>query len=146
MVDPKSDHSDRRKTAVGYVRVACTEQAKTNGTRSANAVQEERINALAKTRNLKLRMVVADIGRSGNPEQRQGIKMILADCAKQHTDYCLVASTDRIARDLTTRLAIIGRLAALGTAILVADDTTPASSADPSAHASGTAGTSDRGF
>jgi DNA invertase Pin-like site-specific DNA recombinase len=113
-----------RKMAVGYIRVASIGQADSTGTITAITAQQQQIHAVAQAHNLYLGMLLIDVGCKGHPLERTGIKEILAAAASSRIDYCIIAGTDRIARDVATYADVEAHLETLGTTIIDATDPT----------------------
>jgi DNA invertase Pin-like site-specific DNA recombinase len=113
--------TNRKSTALGYVRVSSQEQV-ANG--YGLAVQERAVRQYCKFAGLRLLAVYRDEGISGSNglDSRTGLSEALVRLERGEATTLVVPKYDRLARDLLLQLTITDRLAKAGVAVVSVDE------------------------
>jgi len=91
-------------TALGYIRVSTSEQAKDG---VSLEVQKEQLESYAKLYDIELVDIVADEGASGKSLRRDGLETVLDRMEQGETDAILVYKLDRLTRSVADLGALI---------------------------------------
>jgi site-specific DNA recombinase len=101
--------SSPSKTAVTYLRVSTTEQAKKGGREEGFSIPAQRQANARKAESLSAEVVAEfiDAGESGTKmDKRDGLRDLLAYIRENQVDYCVVHKLDRLARSRADDVAI----------------------------------------
>ena len=109
---------DNRTIVAGYCRVSTLEQKKKG---YGIDIQMREIGAYAQSAGLSIDEFYVDEARSGITENRKALRKLLKDCKARKVEAVIVASLDRLSRDLRLTENLLFEFDRLGIRVLIAD-------------------------
>jgi site-specific DNA recombinase len=109
---------DKRRIVAGYCRVSTLEQKKKG---YGIEIQMREIGSYAEAEGLHIDEFYIDEARSGVTENRKELRKLLRDCKAGRIESLVVASLDRLSRDLRLTENLLFEFDRLGVRVLIAD-------------------------
>jgi site-specific DNA recombinase len=118
-------------TAVTYLRVSTTEQARRGGQAEGFSlpIQREKVRGRAQEVVAPVVEEFIDAGKSATNMNRAGLQALLDYVKREHPTYVIVYKLDRLARNLLDQLIILRTMEAAGTQLLSCSETVESTTA-----------------